>query len=88
MSSVPTKRRGRWSGLTFGLTLALACFAACLWWVVHEVQFLLANDQITASVSIEKALGSALAWQLAEFRRGSAADTRFAWARCLRRSRG
>jgi sulfatase-like protein len=67
MSSVPNRGRGGGSGLTFSLTLAFVWLAGCLWWVVHEVQFLLANDQITASVSIEQALGSVLAWQLAKF---------------------
>ncbi len=67
MSNAPNAARGGWSGVTLSLTLALAWLAGCLWWVVREIHFLLASDQVTASVSIEKAFGSVLAWQLAKF---------------------
>jgi arylsulfatase A-like enzyme len=59
--------RQRWSGLALAEGLALAFFAACLWWVVREVEIVLANDRIMSSLSVERALGSALGRQLAAF---------------------
>ncbi len=67
MSIAAHPHRSGWSGLALSLTLAFAFLAGCLWWVVREVQFLLANDQITAVLSLRRTLGSVLAWQLTKF---------------------
>jgi hypothetical protein len=67
MSIALHSHRSGWSGLTLSSSLALVFLAGCLWWVMYEVQFLLANDRIAAAISIQRALGSVLAWQLAKF---------------------
>lgn len=67
MSETPQRRRSGWAGLALCQLLSLACLAASLWWVAREVEFVLANHLITASLSVEDAMGSALAWQLAAF---------------------
>ena len=49
------------------LALALAFLLGCLGWVVREVQLLLANDGVTAALSIEQGLGKCLLLPLAAF---------------------
>jgi hypothetical protein len=67
MSHATHPHRSGWSGLAFSLTLAFVYIAGCLWWVAHEVKYLLASDQIAATLSLGRVLGSVLAWQLAKF---------------------
>lgn len=67
MQTLSRKIRRPRSGLWLALSLSLAYFAACLGWVAREVHFVLFDDRITASLSVERALGSTLGWQLALF---------------------
>ncbi len=60
-------RNDRWSGLLLGQALALAFLTACLWFALRELELILPNDRITASLSLEQALGPALLAQLARF---------------------
>lgn len=66
LSQLPPPRRP-WAGLALSLALALLFLAGCLWWGYNEIKFLIPNDRIAASLSIEQALGSTLIWQLAAF---------------------
>ncbi|MGH8198090.1 MAG: sulfatase-like hydrolase/transferase [Steroidobacteraceae bacterium] len=66
-SASPQQRRSLWAGFALTQLLSLAFLGACLWWVAREVAFVLANDRITASLSVEGNLGSVLTWQLAAF---------------------
>ncbi len=58
-------RRG--SGILLAQALSLAFFAACLGWVAREVEFVVANDRITSSLSLQRALDATLGRQLAAF---------------------
>jgi hypothetical protein len=60
-------RQDRWSGLALSQALALAFLAGCLWWVWRELALILPNDRITASLSVQQALGPALKLQLIHF---------------------
>ncbi len=61
------RTRSRWSGLALAQVLSLLFFAACLWWIAREVNLFLANDRITSSLSLQRALGSRLGLQLGAF---------------------
>lgn len=61
------RKPGRWYGLVLSQLLALAFLACCLWWIMREVELILPNDRIIASLSIEQDLGKVLARQLFVF---------------------
>ncbi len=61
------RKPGAWSGLVISLSLALLFLAVCLWGVWREIEFQLPNHLITGSFSVEQALDSVLARQLAAF---------------------
>lgn len=67
MNAPDIRKPGRWSGLLLGQFLALAFLAGCLWWVLRELALILPNDRIAAALSVEQAIGSVLARQLAVF---------------------
>lgn len=59
--------RNRRSGLLLAQALSIAFLAACLWWVAREVEFIIVNDRITSSLSVQRALSTTLGWQIATF---------------------
>jgi hypothetical protein len=61
------RKHSNWSGLALSQLLALVFLAACLWWVYRELEFVLPNHRIIASLSLQRALGSVLSRQLAAF---------------------
>ncbi len=67
MSVVPHPHRSGRSGFALGLVLAFGYLAGCLWWVAQEIKYLLASDQVAATLSLGQVLDSVLAWQLAGF---------------------
>ncbi len=74
----PFNRRN-WSGLAWSQALALAWLAACMWWVWREIEYILPNDRITASLSVEQSIGPVLQWQLIHFGAGLVTRTCVAW---------
>ena len=67
MTPVPSQRQGSWSGLALGQLLALAFLAGCLWCMLRELALVLPRELVTASLSLQQAMGSVLARQLAAF---------------------
>jgi Sulfatase len=67
MKQAPRAPRGGWNGLVLSIALALAFLIGCLGWVVREVELLLANDGVTAALSIEQGLGRMVLLPLAAF---------------------
>ncbi|HEU0224551.1 MAG TPA: sulfatase-like hydrolase/transferase [Steroidobacteraceae bacterium] len=67
MDNATQRRAGPRDGLFLALGLSLVFMGACLWWVLRKLESLLSTHRVTASLSIESALGSTLPWQLAAF---------------------
>ena len=67
MSLVPHPHRSGRSGLALGLFLSFGYLAGCLWWAAQEIKYLLASDQVAATLSLGRVLDSVLAWQLVGF---------------------
>jgi arylsulfatase A-like enzyme len=67
MSEQPQRQVRPRDGVLLALGLSLVFMGACLWWVLREIALVLPNHRVTASLSVETALGSTLPWQLAAF---------------------
>lgn len=67
MTTSTRKNRSVRASIALSQLFALMFLAACLWWVMRELELLLPNDRITASLSVQQNLGSALARPLAAF---------------------
>ena len=61
------RKQSGWSGLVLSQLLAFGFLAGCLWWAVRELALILPNDRITASLSVQQALGPILQRQLLLF---------------------
>lgn len=67
MNEQSQRQVGPRDGIALSLGLSLVFMGACLWWVFREISLVLPNHRVTASLSVETALGSTLPWQLAAF---------------------
>ncbi len=67
VTATTIRKPGACSGLFLSQLLALAFLAGCLWWVWRDLELILPNHRITASLSVEQAMGPVLGRQLAAF---------------------
>jgi hypothetical protein len=63
----PIETRPPHRGVPLVLALSLAFFAACLWWIAREAEFVVANDRVTSSLDLKRALGATLGRQFAAY---------------------
>lgn len=67
MSEQADRPARRWEGLFLALALSLAFMSGCLWWVWRELEVVLPSHRVTASLTVDKVLGTSLPWQIAAF---------------------